>query len=176
MAASQAFVALLSISFMQAIGLATAVQTLVGRYIGADDREHGDTAFRSGLKLAVLLAGGIALLFTSIPDLLMRVFTDDPEVIRLGRPLMLVGAMFQFFDAFGIVADGALRGAGDTRWPFLIRLGLSWGVFVPLAYLLGVVLGGGLTWAWAAGGVHVLLLSAALVWRFRSGAWRTIVI
>jgi MATE family multidrug resistance protein len=176
MAASQAFVALLSISFMQAIGLGTAVQTLVGQYIGADDRQHGDTAFRSGLKLAAVLAGGIALLFTSIPDLLMGIFTDDPEVIRLGRPLMFVGAMFQFFDAFGIVADGALRGAGDTRWPFLIRLGLAWGVFVPLAYLMGIVLGGGLTWAWAAGGVHVLLLSATLVWRFRSGAWRTIVI
>jgi MATE family multidrug resistance protein len=176
MAASQAFVALLSISFMQAIGLATAVQTLVGQYIGADDREHSDTAFRSGLKLSVLLAGAIALLFTSIPDLLMGIFTDDPEVIRLGRPLMVIGALFQFFDAFGIVADGALRGAGDTRWPFLIRLGLAWGVFVPLAYTTAIVLDLGLTWTWAAGAVHVALLSGTLVWRFRSGAWRHIVI
>ena len=176
MAASQAFVALLSISFMQAIGLGTAVQTLVGQYIGADDPEHSKTAFHSGLKLAVLLAGAIALLFTAVPETLMRIFTSDPEVIRLGRPLMFVGAIFQFFDAFGIVADGALRGAGDTRWPFLIRLALAWGVFVPLAYFVGIVLDGGLTWAWAAGGVHVLMLSAALVWRFRSGAWRHITI
>jgi Na+-driven multidrug efflux pump len=49
-------------------------------------------------------------------------------------------------------------------------------VFVPLAYWVGIVLDGGLTWAWAAGGVHVLLLAVALVWRFRSGAWRHIVI
>ena len=176
MAASQAFVALLSISFMQAIGLATAVQTLVGQYIGADDPEHSDTAFRSGLKLAVLLAGAIAILFTSVPEMLVGIFTDDPEVLRLGRPLMMVGALFQFFDAFGIVADGALRGAGDTRWPFMIRLGLAWGVFVPLAYFFGIYLDLGLTWAWAAGAVHVALLSGTLVWRFRSGAWRHIVI
>jgi MATE family multidrug resistance protein len=176
MAASQAFVALLSISFMQAIGLSIAVSTLVGQYIGAGEPENADRAFRSGLKMAALLAGGIAVLFSAIPEALVGIFTDDPEVIRLGRPLMLIGALFQFFDAFGILADGALRGAGDTRWPFLIRLALAWGLFVPLAYWMGVVLEGGLTWAWAAAGIHVLLLSAVLVWRFRSGAWRHITI
>lgn len=176
MAASQAFVALLSISFMQAIGLATAVQTLVGQYIGSKQLEFAERSFRSGLKLAVLLAGVIAILFSSVPELLVGIFTDDPEVIRLGRPLMVIGALFQFFDAFGIVADGALRGAGDTRWPFVIRFALAWLVFVPLAYVMGFVLEGGLTWAWAAGAIHVVLLSATLVWRFRSSAWHHIVI
>ena len=56
-------------------------------------------------------------------------FTDDPEVMVLGVALLRVGAAFQLFDAVAIVADGALRGAGDTRWPFLARLLLSWGVF-----------------------------------------------
>jgi MATE family multidrug resistance protein len=176
MAASQAFVALLSISFMQAIGLSIAVSTLVGQYIGADEHHNAERAFRSGLKLAVLLAGAIALLFSTLPDQLMGIFTNDPEVIRLGRPLMLVGAAFQFFDALAIIADGALRGAGDTRWPFVARLLLAWGVFVPLAYWVGVVMDGGLTLVWAAGGIHVFLLAAALVLRFRAGAWRHIVI
>jgi MATE family multidrug resistance protein len=176
MAASQAFVALLSISFMQAIGLSIAVSTLVGQYIGANQPQNAERAFRSGLKLAALLAGVIAVLFSTVPDHLVGIFTSDPEVIRLGRPLMIVGALFQFFDAFGIIADGALRGAGDTRWPFLVRLVLAWGVFVPMAYWVGIVMDGGLTWAWAAGAVHVLLLATTLVVRFRSGAWRHIVI
>ena len=176
MAASQAFVALLSISFMQAIGLATAVQTLVGQYIGSAQLEFAEKAFRSGLKLTVFLAGAIAILFCTVPESLMRIFTDDPNVIRLGRPLILVGAAFQFFDCFGIVADGALRGGGDTRWPFLIRFALGWLVFLPLAYWMGIVLEGGLTWAWAAGVIEVLLLSMTLIWRFRTGAWRHIVI
>ena len=176
MAASQVFVALLSISFMQATGLATAVQTLVGQYIGSEQHVYAEKSFRSGLKLAVFLAGGIAILFYSVPELLVGIFTDDPEVIRLGVPLILLGALFQFFDAFGIVADGALRGAGDTRWPFVIRFALGWLVFLPLAYWMGIVLEGGLSWAWAAGVIEVSLLSMALIWRFRSGAWRHIVI
>jgi MATE family multidrug resistance protein len=104
----------------------------------------------------------------------MRIFSDDPEVLALGGPLLLVGAVFQFFDAFGIMADGALRGAGDTRVPFLVRFLLAWGLFVPLAWWLGVYLEGGLTAAWLGGSVYVLVLSTYLVWRFQSGAWRHI--
>ena len=63
-------------------------------------------------------------------------------------PLLLVAAAFQIFDALGIVSDGALRGAGDTLWPFVVRFFLAWGIQVPLAYTLGITLGGGLTGAW----------------------------
>ena len=172
MAASQAFVMLLSMSFMQAIGISVAASTLVGRYIGAEDLPAAIRSFRSAQKFAGLLGGAIAALFLSAPELLMRVFTADPEVIALGVPLVRLGALFQFVDAFGIVASGSLRGAGDTRWPFLAQSVLAWGLFVPLAYLLGVTLEGGLISAWIGGTIYVLVLSATLVWRFHSGAWQ----
>jgi MATE family multidrug resistance protein len=174
MAASQAFISLLSLSFMQASGLGIGVATLVGRYIGAEDQSAVERSFRSALKLTVLLSGGVALLFVAAPGPLMRIFSDDPEVLLLGGPLLAVGAVFQFFDAFGIVADGALRGAGDTRWPFLIRFLLAWGLFLPLGWLLGVHLEGGLTAAWIGGAIYVIVLTAYLVHRFHSGAWRHI--
>lgn len=174
MAASQAFVMLLSMSFMQAIGISVAGSTLVGRYIGAKDIPAAIRSFRSSMKFAGILGGAIAALFLALPELLMRVFSADPEVIALGAPLVRLGALFQLMDAFGIVASGSLRGAGDTRWPFLAQSVLAWGLFVPLAYLLGVTLEGGLVSAWIGGTVYVLVLSATLVWRFRSGAWQRI--
>jgi putative MATE family efflux protein len=174
MAASQAFVMLLSMSFMQAIGISVAASTLVGRYVGAEDLTAATQSFRSAQKLAGILGGAIAALFLGAPELLMRVFTADPEVIALGAPLVRLGALFQLLDAFGIVASGSLRGAGDTRWPFLAQSVLAWGLFVPLAYLLGVTLEGGLISAWIGGTIYVLVLSATLVWRFRSGAWQRI--
>ncbi len=174
MAASQAFVMLLSMSFMQAIGISVAASTLVGRYIGAEDLPAAIRSFRSAQKFAGILGGLIAVLLFSIPELLMRVFTTDAEVIALGVPLVRLGALFQLLDAFGIVAGGSLRGAGDTRWPFLAQAILAWGLFVPLAYLLGVTLEGGLISAWIGGTIYVLVLSTTLVWRFRSGAWQRI--
>jgi MATE family multidrug resistance protein len=174
MAASQAFVMLLSMSFMQAIGISVAASTLVGRYIGAKNLPAAIQSFRSAQKFAGILGGLIAVLFLSAPQLLMRVFTTDTVVIELGIPLVRLGALFQFVDAFGIVASGSLRGAGDTRWPFLAQSALAWGLFIPLAYLLGVTLEGGLVSAWVGGTLYVSVLSATLVWRFRSGAWQRI--
>jgi MATE family multidrug resistance protein len=176
MAASQAFVMLLSLSFMQAVGISIAASTLVGRYVGARDEASANLSFRSSIRIGLLLSGVIAVLFVAIPGPLLRIFTDDPAVVSLGRPLLLIGALFQIFDFVAIVTEGALRGAGDTRWPFAVETALGWGFFVPFAYFLGVVLEGGLTGAWVGGLVYVCALALVLQRRFRSGAWKKIAI
>lgn len=174
MAASHVFIQLLSLSFMQATGISTAAATLVGRYIGAGRAEHVERSFRSSVVLGGALGLLIAALFIGAPEFLIGFFSKDPEVLAIGRPLLLIGAGYQFLDALGIVTDGALRGAGDTRWPFIVRCALSWLVFLPAAYLLAFPLGWGLTGAWLGGLIHISMLTVYLYWRFRSGAWREI--
>ena len=171
MAASQAFVMLLSLSFMQAIGISIAASTLVGRYIGAKDPEAAKRSFQTSLHLGIGLGCIVAALFVAVPDPLLRIFTDDPSVVALGRPLLLFGALFQLCDAVAIVSEGGLRGAGDTRWPFWIETIFGWGLLVPLAFTLGVTLEYGLTGAWAGGTFSISILAMVLLRRFRSGAW-----
>jgi MATE family multidrug resistance protein len=174
MAASQAFVMLLSLSFMQAVGVSIATAILVGRYIGAGDPSAAIRTFRSSILLGIALAACIAIAFVAIPIPLLRIFTDDAKVLELGRPLLLLGALFQLADAVAIISEGALRGAGDTRWPFAIETAMGWGVLVPLAYYVGVVLEYGLTGAWLASLAHIVTLASILVLRFRSNAWQKI--
>lgn len=174
MAASQVFVSLLSISFMQAYGLGIAVSTLVGRYIGAKDLAAAERSFYSGVWLCLAMTGVVGLLLVFAAEPLLRLYTDDPRVLELGRPLMLVGAIYQVFDALSIIADGGLRGAGDTRWPLVLRFLISWLMFLPAAYILGIYLDGGLTWAWIGGLVSTAVLTAVLMGRFRGGRWKLI--
>jgi MATE family multidrug resistance protein len=174
MAANQAFLMLLSLSFMQAVGISIATAILVGRYIGAGDLSSAIRTFRSSVLLGITLGLVIAVAFIAMPIPLLRIFTDDARVLELGRPLLLLGALFQLADAVAIISEGALRGAGDTRWPFAIEIGMGWGVQVPLAYYVGVVLDYGLTGAWLASSVHILALSSILFLRFRSNAWQKI--
>ena len=174
MAASQAFLVLLSVSFMQAFGISTAVSTLVGQYIGSQNFAAAERSYQSGIKLGWVLTLSVALAFILIPGSLMRIFSDDPDILALARPLLFVGAFFQIFDALASIVDGALRGAGDTLWPFVARLCLAWGLWVPLAYGLGVTLEGGLIWAWGGGGIYIAVLCFVLMGRFRSGAWKRI--
>ncbi|MFK7896935.1 MAG: MATE family efflux transporter [Myxococcota bacterium] len=174
LAASHAFIQLLSLSFMQASGISTAAATLVGRYVGAGQLEKVRRSYHASLSLGGMLAGVIALLFVFVPETLLKIFTDDPQVLALGAPLLRVGAAYQLFDAISIVIDGALRGAGDTRWPFAMRCLATWLIFIPLAYFLAFPMGFGLTGAWSGGLVSMAVIAGALLWRFHSGAWQRI--
>src|SRR5262249_40232270 len=130
----------------------------------------GGSAMRLGMVLAVL----VAVLFLSVPDVLLSVFTRDPTVVALGRPLLALGALFQLIDAVGIISGGSLRGAGDTRWPFLVQASLAWCVRLPLVYVCAIVLAGGVTGAWLGELGYVAVLGATLLLRFRGGVWKEI--
>jgi MATE family multidrug resistance protein len=171
MAANQAFVMLMSISFMQAVGISIASSTLVGRYIGSGDPDAAARTHRSALRIGLALALFIASLFILIPVPLLRIFTDDPAIVELGRPLLMLGALYQLMDAIYLIAEGSLRGAGDTRWPFMMEMILGWGLLLPAAYLLGVVLEGGLMGAWAGATIYVVVLAFMFTARFHSRAW-----
>jgi MATE family multidrug resistance protein len=165
---------LLSLSFMQAYGISIASGALVGRYIGARDLAAAQRTHRSALQLGLAVAATVALLFVMVPGALLGLFTDDPTVLELGRPLLALGALFQLVDAIGIIAAGALRGAGDTRFPFVVQATLAWLLRLPLVYVAAIVLQGGVVGAWLGELGYVAVLSSIWMMRFQRGAWRTI--
>lgn len=85
-------------------------------------------------------------------------------------PLILVGSTI-VLDAFGMVLLNALLGAGAARTVMVVSVGLQWGLFLPAAYLIGPVMGWGLTGVWAAQVVQRGLqgLVFAVVWA--RGGW-----
>jgi MATE family multidrug resistance protein len=174
MAASQAMIQLLSLSFMQAFGISIASGALVGRYVGAGDLAAAERSQWSAMKLGLGLAAIIAALFLTVPGALLSVFSEDAGVVALGRPLLALGALFQLIDAVGIITGGSLRGAGDTRWPFVMQASLAWFVRLPLVYVLAVTLRGGVVAAWFGELAYVAILGCAWLLRFRAGAWRAI--
>jgi MATE family multidrug resistance protein len=173
MAASQAMIQLLSLSFMQAVAISVSSGTLVGRYLGAGDADSAARSYASAMKLAMVLAAAVAALFLGVPELLMRVFSDDAQVLELSRPLLRLGAFFQVVDAIGIVAGGSLRGGGDTRWPFLVHATLAWAARLPFVWTLAIWLQGGVFGAWVGELAYITLLGLAFVLRFRGGKWKT---
>lgn len=174
MAASQALLSLMHLSFMQVVGVQMGVATLVGRYVGGRDFAAARRSHASAMWVGVGLSVAVAALFLVAPDACLRLFVHDDEVLRLGAPLLAVGAAFLVLDAWGVLNGGALRGAGDTRWPFVVQTLLAWGLFLPAAWTGGVLLDAGLLGAWWGGVVYVAALGAALHWRFRSEAWQQV--
>jgi len=91
-----------------------------------------------------------------------------------GVTILYLAMLFMLFDGVGMIAVGALRGAGDTRWPMVIALVASWLFFLPLAYLFGEVLDRGVIGAWLAAAIYIIGVSLAYIVRFLTGKWREI--
>jgi MATE family multidrug resistance protein len=97
------------------------------------------------------------------------------ETIAIGSTLMVAAAFFQVFDAVGIVLIGALRGAGDTLWPGLMTIILSWSVIVGGGWaLVRLAPGLGPLGPWIAASAYIALFAGILLWRWKRGAWRSI--
>ena len=173
LAANQVAVRLMSASFMTAWGISVAATTLVGRHLGEEEPELAALAgWRSmGLMLAVGVACGV--LFVGAAEPLARIFSPYPDVAVLTASLLLVAAVFQLFDGVNMVAYGALRGAGDTRWPMWAVIACNWGIGVPAVYLLAMPAGLGVYGAWYGLVVMMVCQSILQVSRFARGPWKT---
>jgi MATE family multidrug resistance protein len=86
-----------------------------------------------------------------------------------------VAALFQISDGIQAVGAGVLRGAGETRFTFAANMVGHWGLGVPAAVLIGVVLGGGVTGLWWGFCIGLTVVAASLLRRFLKVSAREIV-
>jgi len=174
LAANQIVIQVLALSFMPAQGFAIAASTLTGQYIGAGQPDIAEKSAYRTIRLGLAYAGFVMLLCVAVPGPLFRLFTSDPAVLAFARPLLLLAAVFQVFDALQFVASGGLRGAGDTTVPAVIIICGAWFVFIPAAYLLGTVLDKGVVGAWAGATGYIAVVGLLMLGRLRAGRWRQI--
>ncbi len=164
-------VSLLSFSFLIGFGFSIAASTLVGQRLGARDPDgatHGGwRAMR--LSLAAMVGFGLAIVLAARP--LARFMIDDPEVVELTVFFIYVLGSVQPLMAIEAALGGALRGAGDTRFPlFTVFCGLI-GARLPLAAFFAWR-GLPVEWIYAALIADYIVKGALLTARFRSGRWQ----
>jgi MATE family multidrug resistance protein len=175
MAANMFTFRFMSVSFMPAIGIGTAVTALVGRYIGMGRFDLAEQRAHLGFKVNAIYMLTCGLFFLIFRHELMRLFTDDPEVLRLGAQMLVFAAVFQFADALYVSYTGALRGAGDTFVPAVATGVLNWSMTVGLGLLVVKLWPQwGAVGPWVIATLYGLTLSIFMVRRFRRGAWKRI--
>ncbi len=164
---------ILSFSFVVGFGFAIAASTHVGQRLGARDSDgatqSGWHAMRLAIAAMVVLGAGIILAARAIADFMI----DDPEVARLTVVFIYILGFVQPLMAVEFTLGGALRGAGDTRFPLLTTLA---GLVVVRASLAGVMawLGLSVEWIFAALIADYVVKASLLSWRFRSRRWQQI--
>ena len=149
------------------VGMGMAATTLVSHSLGEQQPQE---AYRWGwdvVKVAALLLFILGLPFWLAPQLVLQIFTQDPELLTLGEwPLRITG-LGMTLDATALVLTQALLGAGASRTVMSVNLGSQWLLFLPCAYLLGPVLGGGLLAVWLLQSLYRIITSVifAILWQ-----------
>jgi putative MATE family efflux protein len=162
------------ISILPAFGFSIAATTLSGQALGAGRPDLAERTAWVAVRSAALWMAVMGLVFLFAGEPLLRIFTDDPEVLRIGVPsLQVIGAASPLWSV-AIVLSGALRGAGDTRFPMWITLITGWLIRVPFGYLFGITLGLGLPGIYVGTFADAVVGSLLAAWRYRRGAWRSV--
>lgn len=174
LAANQIALQYMSISFTLGMAVNMATASLVAQYLGAKRPDFAQQVTYRACLVAMVGMGLIGLGYLVAPDALMRIFSNEASVIAAGVTILQLVAFYQIFDAAGIVLAGALNGAGDTTFTMIVRSLLAWLFFIPLVWLLIFPLNTGVTGAWLAALVYLLILTIIYLFRFRSGRWQTI--
>ncbi len=173
-AATKLVIDILSISFMSSLAFGTATATLVSQSLGAKRPElaarFGWESVKLGMGIMAVL-GGISLLF---PDLVLALFSRDPAVIEAARGPLRLMAVSKCLIAAGLILAQALFGAGNTKFVMYVELILHFTCLVPLAWVLGVILEGGLFGVWLAAFIYIFLMAVLMAWKFHEGKWKQI--
>jgi putative MATE family efflux protein len=161
-------------AFMPGMGMSLAATALVGQSLGACDPKRAEECGWESTKLAILIMTGIGALMFIFADPVSRVFIADAETVRLAALWIRIQAFVMPAVGLHFTLSGALRGAGDTRWPLFATLIGVYAVRLPIAWVVGIPLGWGVVGCWIAFVVEYYVRAAVIVWRFRLGSWKCI--
>jgi MATE family multidrug resistance protein len=177
-AALNVVLAVNSISFMPAFGLASAGAILAGQAIGAGDKDGVWPSVKLTMTTTLIWMFAITTCYLVGSHVVLGWFAPagaaGTRLIEVGTSMLVVSALWQLFDGTGMTLSETLRAAGDTAWPAGARIVLAWAVFVPSAYVVVKYTDGGALGAMGCLVGYIALLAIALAVRFKSGAWRSI--
>lgn len=128
------------------IGLGTEI--LIGHLIGAGLFEKAYRELLRSLRIAFCCAIGGMIILSLVAPWVIGVFTSTPAIIASATILIRMGLLLEPGRVFNVVVISSLRATGDARFPVIAGFICMWGLWVPLAWFLGIKLGLGLVGIW----------------------------
>lgn len=165
-----------SLVLMPAMGIGSALATIVGQNLGADNIQRAKNAVKTSVQLTTtflvigciimfLISGNVIGIFTKNPDVLEQGIAYL-KLISLGLPLM---GFFQIF-------IGTFQGSGHTIMAMIIMMGRLWLIRIPMILLLKEYtnLGSYCVWYSMVSSNAIICLVGLLL--YKSGRWEKKVI
>jgi len=117
-----------SIITMPANGIGSAISTIVGQNMGANNKERADKAFHYALRIGAifLFVFGMFLSRRFVCEPMVRFFSSDDRVIPLATDFLSLMAFWCWSNAFYNVTQGLFQGSGHTMITMIVDASRIW--------------------------------------------------
>jgi putative MATE family efflux protein len=178
-----------ALGYMPGGAFQISAATLAGQYLGARDlvRARRSVVMACVMASAIMVVAGVIFYVAATPLASFFLGGRSSDVVPLAARLLRIVAYAMLPLAVTMVLIGALRGAGDTRWPLVLNLLGIVLLRVPLAIFLshdtvsipflGITLPGaglGVVGAWYGAVIDIVARCLLMIGRFRQDAWQRI--
>ncbi|KAF3904116.1 hypothetical protein AA313_de0201907 [Arthrobotrys entomopaga] len=164
-----------SVTFQIPFALSIATSTRVANFLGATLGDAAKTSSTVALWGSTLLGLTNATILTTTRHDIGKMFSNDPDVIRLVADAIPICALFQLWDSVAAIAGGILRGQGRQRIGAWINLGAYYILALPFSFYAAFKLNWGLLGLWAGVSISLLLVAITETIIVLRTQWHTMV-
>lgn len=102
------------------IGIHSGCSVFIAQFWGQKDKENIRKVLGIGLFASGIVAFFFSILATFCPNTIMMIFSEDPEVLKLGSAYLRVIGISYFFFGLSFGYSTAARSIGNTILPMLV--------------------------------------------------------
>jgi putative MATE family efflux protein len=155
-------------------GIGSAVSIVVGQNYGANQMPRAQKAVRFSVVMVVgfLAIGGFILSRPMISTSIVKIFSDDQEVIEKAADFLSILALWCFANGVHDTANGFFKGMGKTTVPMVVDISRLWVFRFGTLYFCDLVLHMGVRSIWYAVVVSNGIAALILLIVYLSGVWK----
>ena len=127
---------LTTVSFMVPLAISNAIAVKVGFANGAGNIKDLKRYSFVGVVMSVGFMLCSAFIFATFPQFLVKLFTQDNNLIKISIPVLYILSVFQVFDGLQVALSGIFKGMKRTGAVLISNFVAYWLISLPLGYTL----------------------------------------
>ena len=162
---------LANFAYIYSVAISQASQIVVSYLIGSNNLKLASKKVWSTLIVSMVVSLSITLLLYIFSDNIFGIFTKNPEILALGKKIILVEFFLEIGRSINIVMVRCLIAVEDVKFPAFMCMFSAWTFGVGFGYLFGVVINMGLVGIWIGMAMDECIRGFILILRFKTLGW-----
>ena len=152
--------------------LGVVAVTLVGRYIGAGDKDEAKLILKKIIRIGCAMYGVVMVAAFFILPFIFPAYTKSDETLSLLGKLLIVETLMRIpiMPGLNIMLNG-FKAAGDAKFSTVVSVMCMWIVNVGVGYILVCKLGLGVVGMLISANLSAIAKFTVMLLRLRSGKW-----